>query len=147
MFCIWKLFKVRPTSENKIDVVGLERISIEIILQILLSLCLYLELKIIIYPYAENCRSHVLTLVLTTGSPIYVILIMGAWLIWPISRGCLLLHGTWPHLYFCQCPCWPKLDFGIWNGGRYCIVFRLLPSLIILIHIFICKNCQTFHCL
>ena len=31
--------------------------------------------------------------------------------VWPVSRGCLLLHGTWSCLRFFEGPCCPTLDF------------------------------------
>jgi hypothetical protein len=35
-------------------------------------------------------------------SPLYLISTKGAWRVWPVSRGCLLLHGTWSSLRICR---------------------------------------------
>jgi hypothetical protein len=31
--------------------------------------------------------------------------------VWPVSRGCLLFHGTWSYFCICRGPCCPALDF------------------------------------
>jgi hypothetical protein len=41
-------------------------------------------------------------LALTTGNPVYLILTKGARRVWPVSRGYLLLHGTWSCLRICR---------------------------------------------
>jgi hypothetical protein len=42
------------------------------------------------------------TLILTTGRTVYLIWKCGSRRVWPVSRGCLLLHGTWSHLWCIQ---------------------------------------------
>jgi hypothetical protein len=53
-------------------------------------------------------------LALTTGNPVYLISTHGSRRVWPVSRGCLLLHNTWsyhricrrsvlPYTRFCNC--------------------------------------------
>jgi hypothetical protein len=43
-----------------------------------------------------------LTLILTTVHIVYLIWKKGSWRVWSIDRGCLLLHGTWSHLWHIQ---------------------------------------------
>jgi hypothetical protein len=43
-----------------------------------------------------------LTLILTTVHTIYLIWKKGSRRVWSINRGCLLLHGTWSHLWYIQ---------------------------------------------
>jgi hypothetical protein len=38
----------------------------------------------------------------TTGKPVYLISTKGARWVWPVSRGCLLLLGTWSYLRICR---------------------------------------------
>jgi hypothetical protein len=57
-----------------------------------------------------DCYFHILAL--TTGNPVYLISTKGARRpVWPFSRGCLLLCGTWPNLLGGLC-C-PTLGFVI----------------------------------
>jgi hypothetical protein len=61
---------------------------------------------------------------LTTGNPVYQYLIStkGARWVWPVSRGCLLLLGTWSYLCICRrsvlpytrfCYCLLDYDYGL----------------------------------
>jgi hypothetical protein len=60
------------------------------------------------------CSTVILILALTTGNPVKLISTKGAQRVWPVSRGCLLLLGTWsylrisrrfvlPYTRFCNC--------------------------------------------
>jgi hypothetical protein len=51
-----------------------------------------------------------LTLILTTVHTVYLIRKKGSRRVWSIDRGCLLIHGTWSHLWYIQrsvCACSP----------------------------------------
>jgi hypothetical protein len=48
------------------------------------------------------CWTVISILALTTGNPVYLVLIKGARRVWPVSRGCLLLRGTWSYLWCLQ---------------------------------------------
>jgi hypothetical protein len=48
---------------------------------------------------------------LTTGNPIYLISTKGARLVWPVSRGCLPLRGTWSYLRICRRSVLPYIRF------------------------------------
>jgi hypothetical protein len=43
-----------------------------------------------------------LTLILTTVRTVYLIWKQDSRRVWPVNRGCLLLHGTWSHLWYLQ---------------------------------------------
>jgi hypothetical protein len=45
-----------------------------------------------------------LTLILNVVHTVYLIWKKGSRRVWPINRGCLLLHGTWYHLWYIQRP-------------------------------------------
>jgi hypothetical protein len=52
-------------------------------------------------------------LVLTTCNPLYLILTKGSRRVWPVSRGCLLLLGTWSYLSICRRSVLPYTRFVI----------------------------------
>ena len=62
------------------------------------------------------CYTVISILALTTGNPVYLISTKGARRVWPVSRGCLLLRGTWSYLFISWGPCCPTLDyvFALW---------------------------------
>jgi hypothetical protein len=44
------------------------------------------------------CWTVVSILALLTGNPVYLISTKDARRVWPVSRGCLLIHSTWSYL-------------------------------------------------
>jgi hypothetical protein len=44
------------------------------------------------------CSTVISILALTIGNHLYIISTQGAWRVWPVCRGCSLLHGTWSYL-------------------------------------------------
>jgi hypothetical protein len=56
-------------------------------------------------------QTVVFRLALATSNPVYLISTKGSLRVWPRSRGCLLLHGTWSYLRICRGSCCPTLDF------------------------------------
>ena len=48
------------------------------------------------------CWTVISILALTTGYPVFLISTKGARRVWPVSRGCLLLRGTWSRLCICR---------------------------------------------
>jgi hypothetical protein len=86
------------------------------------------------------------TLTLTTGNPAYLISTRGAQLVWPVSRGCLLLLGTWSYLLICRGSMLPYTRFCI---CRVMITFyTLLTSLFCITNtLYMCKclfNCINY---
>jgi hypothetical protein len=69
-------------------------------------------------------------LALTTGNPVYLISTKGTRRVWPVSRGCLLLHGTWCYYTFAFIggPCCPTLHF-VFAVLDYDCVWHMLTSL------------------
>jgi hypothetical protein len=57
------------------------------------------------------CYTVVCILALTTGNPVYLISTKGARWVWPVSRGCLFLLGTWSYLRIFRVRVAPTLDF------------------------------------
>jgi hypothetical protein len=77
------------------------------------------------------CYTVVSILALTTGNPVYLILIRGARRVWPVSRGCLLLRGTWSYLRICRgsmlphnkfCICLLDYDY-VWHIVNFAILY------------------------
>jgi hypothetical protein len=62
------------------------------------------------------CYTVISILALTTGNLVYLNSTKGARRVWPVSRECLLLLGTWFYLHFkiVRGPCCPTLDFVLW---------------------------------
>jgi hypothetical protein len=58
-------------------------------------------------------HSVISILALTTGNPVYLIATKGTRRVWPVSRGCLLLLGTWSHLRNCRRSVLPFTRFWI----------------------------------
>jgi hypothetical protein len=58
-----------------------------------------------------------------TGNPVYLISTKGAWRVWPVSRGCLLLHGAWSCLGFPRSPCKPAFHCGLFHVPDLCTEF------------------------
>jgi hypothetical protein len=48
------------------------------------------------------------------GNPVYLMSTKVSKLAWPVSRGCLLLHGTWPYLCLVGDLCCPTLNLVFW---------------------------------
>jgi hypothetical protein len=46
-----------------------------------------------------------------SNNSFYLIWRWGSRRVWPVSSGCLLLHGTWSYLRICRGPYCPTLDF------------------------------------
>jgi hypothetical protein len=88
------------------------------------------------------CSTVIPILALTTDKPVYLISTKGKRRVWPVSRGCLLLRGTWsylcifrrsvlPYSRFCNC----LLDYGyILHIANFSVLYdmleRVCPSFI-----------------
>jgi hypothetical protein len=65
------------------------------------------------------------------GNPVYLISTNGARRVWPVSRGCLLLRGTWSYLRICRrsvlpytrfCNCFLDYDY-VWHIANFAILY------------------------
>jgi hypothetical protein len=74
---------------------------------------------------------------LATGNLVYLISNKGARRVWPVSRGCLLLLGTWSYLCIFQrsflpctrfCICFPDFDYVCKHIGNFAILYLLTTS-------------------
>jgi hypothetical protein len=73
-------------------------------------------------------------LALTTGNPVYLISTKAARRVWPVSRGCLLLRGTWSYLRICRRSVLPYTRFC--NCLLITITFYTLLTSLFCIHRF-----------
>jgi hypothetical protein len=80
-------------------------------------------------------------LAFTTGNPAYLIWTNDARRVWPVSRGCSLLQGTWSYLRICRgsmlpytrfCICFLDYDY-VWHIINFSILYWLYIILIWLI--------------
>jgi amino acid permease len=62
------------------------------------------------------------------GNPVHQFSTKGARRVWPVSRGCLLLRGTWSCLRICWGPFCPTLDF-VFTVWIMIAFYALLTSL------------------
>jgi hypothetical protein len=70
----------------------------------------------ILYEDFSN-RGKLLTkklMAMTTSNPAYLISTKGARRMWPVSKGCLLLRGTWSYLCICRVSVLPYVQFYIY---------------------------------
>jgi hypothetical protein len=65
-------------------------------------------------------------LALATGNSVNLISIKGSWWVWPVSRGCLLLHAPDPTFAFVGDPCCRPLDFVFAFGITHCYLHYLI---------------------
>jgi hypothetical protein len=74
------------------------------------------RIRLLLWPsiqHLDNYINDVFLLALKTGNPVYVISNTGARRMWPVSRGCLLLPGTWSYLCIFQKSVLPCTQFCI----------------------------------
>jgi hypothetical protein len=76
-----------------------------------------------------------LTLILTTVHNVCLLWKKGSRRVWSIDRGCLLLHGTWSHLWYIQRSVYahPLICFSYWTCEiEYCSLFLSFHCTVIL---------------
>ena len=118
LLSIRSVFSSRQFTDKKVDVTRVSNVSLTgSFPQILWSLQRsYLPIQPFFGPHAVwyvslqllSCSLHwfwlrfIPSLILTTVHTVYLIWKKGSRRVWSIDRGCLLLHGTWSHLWYIQ---------------------------------------------
>jgi hypothetical protein len=109
LFDIQSVFNSRQFTDKQVDITKVSTVCLLTAFRIFYGRCndlvwqYNLHLGQLMSDVFHTNRKAVLdTLILTTVRTVYLNWNLGSRWMWPVDMGCLLLLGTWPHLWFIQ---------------------------------------------